>query len=37
MFLNTEYYEYPLAPKAIVTAQKAQEDALDQKREMLRE
>ena len=37
VFLNTEYHEYPLAPKAIVTAQKAQEDALDQKREMLRE
>ena len=37
VFLNTEYHEYPLAPKAIVDAQKAQEDALDQKREMLRE
>ena len=37
VFLNTEYQEYPLAPKAIVTAQKAEEDALDQKREMLRE
>ncbi len=37
VFLNTEYHEYPLAPKAIVEAQKTQEDALDQKREMLRE
>jgi hypothetical protein len=37
VFLNTEYHEYPLAPKAIVDAQKKQEDALDQKREMLRE
>lgn len=37
VFLNTEYHEYPLAPKAIVDAQKKDEDALDQKREMLRE
>jgi len=37
VFLNTEYHEYPLAPKSVVEAQKAQEDALDQKREMLRE
>jgi hypothetical protein len=37
VFLNTEYHEYPLAPKAIVEAQKAQEEALEQKREMLRD
>jgi len=37
VFLNTEYHEYPLAPKAIVDAQKAQEDALEQKRAMLGE
>ena len=37
VFLNTEYHEYPLAPKAIVETQKALEEALDQKREMLRD
>ena len=37
VFLNTEYHEYPLAPKSIVDAQKAQEDALEQKRAMLGE
>ncbi len=37
VFLNTEYHEYPLAPKAIVEDHKAREEALDQKREMLRE
>ena len=37
VFLNTEYHEYPLAPKAIVEDQKAREDALDQKRQMLGE
>ena len=37
VFLNTEYHEYPLAPKAVVEARKKQEEALEQKREMLRE
>ncbi|HEX7281611.1 MAG TPA: DUF1549 domain-containing protein, partial [Vicinamibacterales bacterium] len=37
VFLNTEYHEYPLAPKAIVDDYKRREDALEQKREMLRE
>ena len=37
VFLNTEYHEYPLAPKAIVEDHKAREEALNQKREMLRE
>ena len=37
VFLNTEYHEYPLAPKAIVEDHKAREEALEQKREMLRE
>src|SRR5262245_32020477 len=37
VFLNTEYREYPLAPKAIVDEYKAKEKQLKQKREMLRE
>jgi cytochrome c553/mono/diheme cytochrome c family protein len=37
VFLNTEYTEYPLAPKAIVDAYKAKEKALKAKREMLAE
>jgi cytochrome c553/mono/diheme cytochrome c family protein len=37
VFLNTEYHEYPLAPKAIVDDYKKREEALEQKREMLRE
>src|SRR5918993_1849013 len=35
VFLNTEYHEYPLAPKAVVDEYKAREEALKQKREML--
>ena len=37
VFLNTEYHEYPLAPKAVVETHKAKEKALKQKREMLGE
>jgi Protein of unknown function (DUF1549)/Protein of unknown function (DUF1553)/Planctomycete cytochrome C len=37
VFLNTEYHEYPLAPKAVVEAHKAKEKALKDKREMLGE
>lgn len=37
VFLNTEYTEYPLAPKAIVDDYKAKEKALKLKREMLSE
>ena len=37
VFLNTEYTEYPLAPKAIVEEYKAKEKALKLKREMLSE
>lgn len=37
VFLNTEYHEYPLAPKAIVEDHKAREEALTQKRQMLGE
>jgi mono/diheme cytochrome c family protein len=37
VFLNTEYHEYPLAPKAVVAERKAKEEALEHKREMLRE
>ncbi len=37
VFLNTEYHEYPLAPKAVVDEHKAKEKALKQKREMLAE
>jgi hypothetical protein len=37
VFLNTEYHEYPLAPKAIVEDYKAKEKQLKQKREMLGE
>ncbi len=37
VFLNTEYHEYPLAPKAVVEDYKAKEKALKLKRDMLRE
>ncbi len=37
VFKNTEYHEYPLAPKAVVEAHKAKEKALEKKREMLGE
>ena len=37
VFLNTEYHEYPLAPKAVVDDYKAKEKQLKQKREMLGE
>jgi hypothetical protein len=37
VFLNTEYHEYPLAPKAVVEEYTAKEKALKQKREMLAE
>jgi hypothetical protein len=37
VFLNTEYHEYPLAPKAVVEDYTAKEKALKQKREMLAE
>ncbi len=37
VFLNTEYTEYPLAPKGIVDDYKAKEKALKLKREMLSE
>jgi cytochrome c553 len=37
VFLNTEYHEYPLAPKAVVDDFKKREEALDQKRAMLGE
>jgi cytochrome c553 len=37
VFLNTEYHEYPLAPKAIVDDYKTKEKQLKQKREMLNE
>ena len=37
VFLNTEYHEYPLAPKAIVEDYKAQEKQLKKKKEMLAE
>ena len=37
VFLNTEYHEYPLAPKAVVDEHKGKEKALKQKREMLAE
>lgn len=37
VFLNTEYHEYPLAPKAIVDEHEAREEALRLKREMLRD
>ncbi len=35
VFLNTEYHEYPLAPKAVVDAFAAREQALKKKRELL--
>jgi len=37
VFLNSEYTEYPLAPKAVVDDYKAKEKALKLKREMLSE
>ena len=37
VFLNTEYHEYPLAPKAVVDEHKAKEKALKLKKEMLAE
>ncbi|MDH4064817.1 MAG: PSD1 and planctomycete cytochrome C domain-containing protein, partial [Acidobacteriota bacterium] len=37
VFLNTEYHEYPLAPKAVVEERKAKEEALEHKRELLRD
>ena len=37
VFLNAEYHEYPLAPKAVVEEYTAKEKALKQKREMLAE
>ncbi len=37
VFLNSEYHEYPLAPKAVVEDYTAKEKALKQKREMLAE
>jgi mono/diheme cytochrome c family protein len=37
VFLNTEYYEYPLAPKAVVEERKQKEEELDRKKEMLRD
>ncbi|MGQ0734208.1 MAG: PSD1 and planctomycete cytochrome C domain-containing protein [Acidobacteriota bacterium] len=37
VFLNSEYREYPLAPKAIVAEREATEKQLKLKREMLRE
>jgi cytochrome c553 len=37
VFLNTEYHEYPLAPKAIVAERKEKEEELDHKRELLRD
>jgi hypothetical protein len=37
VFLNTEYHEYPLAPKAIVDDYKQREEALERKRQMLGE
>ena len=35
VFLNTEYHEYPLAPKAVVEEYKAKEKALKRQQEML--
>ncbi len=37
VFLNTEYHEYPLAPKAVVEEHKAKEKALKKKQELLDE
>jgi plasmid stability protein/mono/diheme cytochrome c family protein len=37
VFLNSEYHEYPLAPKAVVEDYTAKEKALRLKRDMLRE
>jgi hypothetical protein len=37
VFLNTDYHEYPLAPKAVVEAHKAKEKELQRKKEMLGE
>ncbi len=35
VFLNTEYHEYPQAPKAIVDTYKAQEKAIEKKQQLL--
>ena len=35
VFLNTEYHEYPLAPKALVEDFKAQEKKIEKKQELL--
>jgi mono/diheme cytochrome c family protein len=35
VFLNTEYHEYPLAPKAVVAEYRAKETELKRKRELL--
>ena len=37
VFLNAEYHEYPLAPKAVVAEHTAKEKALKKKQELLRE
>jgi len=37
VFLNAEYHEYPLAPKAVVDQHTAKEKALKKKQELLRE
>ncbi|MEZ5293911.1 MAG: PSD1 and planctomycete cytochrome C domain-containing protein [Vicinamibacterales bacterium] len=37
VFLNAEYHEYPLAPKAVVAEHKAKEKALEKKQQMLGE
>ena len=37
VFLNSEYHEYPLAPKAVVEEHTAKEKALKKKQELLRE
>ena len=37
VFLNTEYYEYPLAPKAVVAEREAKDEELEHKRELLRD
>jgi mono/diheme cytochrome c family protein len=35
VFLNTDYHEYPLAPKAIVAERKEKEEALERKQDLL--
>jgi cytochrome c553 len=37
VFLNTEYFEYPLAPKAVVDERKQQDEALERKKQLLRD